>query len=69
MVNTHVGRKNLRPSQLAMAAARVANLANGEAGNSRSAKLRTYSAEEAAVLFGIGIRAIEYARKVLGEGL
>lgn len=61
-------RRHLRQSQKAMCAAKMADLKPGEAGNSRSANLRTYSAEQAAELFGVSTRSVESARVVLSDG-
>lgn len=67
VLSTNLHRRQLRTSQKAVCAARVATLPEGRpTGN--SANLRSYSTEQAAALFGIGTRAIEHARKVIADG-
>lgn len=69
VVSLNVKRRHLTPSQLAMVAAEVARLRDGER---KSAAPRgaaeTVTQSEAADDFGIGRRTVQRARKVIEEG-
>lgn len=66
VLSANLHRRQLRTSQKAMCAARMATLPNHRPKN--SANLRSYTCEQAAELFGVSARAIENARKVLRDG-
>lgn len=66
VLSTNLHRRQLRTSQRAMCAARMANLPRG--GDQSTNLLIAYSAEQASELFGVAIGSIIYARKVNREG-
>jgi hypothetical protein len=71
VVSANLRRRQLRPSQRAMAAARLANVQRGDVAKQRSANLQTaplVTVEQAADIFGVSTRAIESAKTVLRDG-
>jgi hypothetical protein len=67
VLSKNLHRRQLRISQKAMCAARLATLQVGKP-TSNSLNLGNYSADQAAEAFGVSVASIEFARKVLRNG-
>jgi hypothetical protein len=68
VLSANLHRRQLKGTQRAMCAARVATLPRGNP-NGKSLNLGiTYTAEQASEIFGVSVAAIEHARKVIRDG-